>query len=93
MSVTIKWFPPSWFQIKSNANIIYIDPAYLRPYFIQHPRKIEFSKWPGSIDGLPENLQKADFILVTHDHQDHAKKVTINRLNDRIRKFSAQSAA
>jgi L-ascorbate metabolism protein UlaG (beta-lactamase superfamily) len=80
MPVTIKWFPPSWFQIKSNAKIIYIDPAYLRSYFTHYPKKIEFSKWPDPIDGLPEKLKKADIILVTHDHKDHAKDVTINRL-------------
>ena len=32
MSVTIKWFPPSWFQVKTKKLIIYIDPAYLRSY-------------------------------------------------------------
>ena len=80
MPVTIKWFPPSWFQIKSKNKIIYIDPAYLRSYFTHYPQKIEFSKWPDPIDGLPERLAKADIILVTHDHKDHAKDVTINRL-------------
>lgn len=80
MPVTIKWFPPSWFQIKSNAKTIYIDPAYLRSYFSRYPNKIEFSKWPDPIDGLPEKLAKADLILVTHDHKDHAKDVTVKRL-------------
>ena len=80
MPVTLKWFPPSWFQIKSKNIIIYIDPAYLRSYFTRYPKKIEFSKWPDPIDGLPEKLVKADLILVTHDHKDHAKDVTINRL-------------
>jgi L-ascorbate metabolism protein UlaG (beta-lactamase superfamily) len=44
------------------------------------PKKIEFSKWPDPIDGLPEELEKADVILVTHDHADHCKQVTINRI-------------
>jgi hypothetical protein len=26
----IKYFPPSWFQIKNRDKIIYIDPAYLK---------------------------------------------------------------
>jgi len=60
--------------------MIYIDPAYLRTYFTNYPKKIEFSKWPDPIDGLPENLPKADLILVTHDHKDHCKDVTVNRL-------------
>lgn len=80
MPVTIKWFPPSWFQIKSRTKTIYIDPAYLRSYFTHYPKKIEFSKWPDPINGLPEKLAKADIILVTHHHKDHAKEITINRL-------------
>lgn len=80
MPVAIKWFPPSWFQIKSKDKTIYIDPAYLRSYYTHYPEKIEFSKWPDPIDGLPGKLAKADIILVTHNHKDHAKDVTINRL-------------
>jgi L-ascorbate metabolism protein UlaG (beta-lactamase superfamily) len=80
MSVTIKWFPPSWFQVKTKKLIIYIDPAYLRSYYTHYPKKIEFSKWPDPVDGLPEKLEKADLILATHNHQDHAKDVTVNRL-------------
>ncbi len=26
MSVLIKWFPPSWVQIKAEDKILYIDP-------------------------------------------------------------------
>lgn len=80
MPVLIKWFPRSWFQIKTKDTIIYIDPAYLRTYFKDYPKKIEFSKWPDEIDGLPEELEKADIILVTHHHKDHGKGVTVNRL-------------
>ena len=79
-SVDIKWFPPSWFQIKTKNLIIYIDPAYLRSYYTRYPKKIEFSKWPDPIDGLPEKLAEADLILITHAHKDHAKDVTVNRL-------------
>jgi L-ascorbate metabolism protein UlaG (beta-lactamase superfamily) len=80
MSVRIKWFPPSWVQIKSRDRTVYIDPAYLKSYYRQHPSKIEFSSWPDPIDGLPEELEPADVILLTHDHKDHAKDVTIKRL-------------
>jgi L-ascorbate metabolism protein UlaG (beta-lactamase superfamily) len=83
MPVFIKWFPPSWFQIKTKNLIVYIDPAYLRSYYTNYPKKIEFSKWPDPIDGLPEKLDKADVILITHDHKDHAKDVTVNRLKRR----------
>ncbi len=80
MTIALKWFPPSWVQIKVGKKIIYIDPAYLRTYFTKHPNKIEFSKWPDPIDGLPEKLVKANIILLTHDHADHCKKITADRL-------------
>ena len=80
MSISLKWFPPSWFQIKTGNKILYIDPAYLRTNFTNYPKRIEFSKWPDTIDGLPEELEKGDIILVTHHHKDHCKAVTVTRL-------------
>ena len=80
MPVSIKWFPPSWIQINVRNKLIYIDPAYLKTYFKNYPRRIEFSTWPDPIDGLPEELEKADLILVTHHHKDHCKRVTLDRL-------------
>lgn len=80
MAVSIRWFPPSWFQIKTKQKIIYIDPAYLRTYYKSYPKRIEFTRWPDEIDGLPEELEKADLILLTHDHKDHCKRVTVDRL-------------
>jgi L-ascorbate metabolism protein UlaG (beta-lactamase superfamily) len=80
MLISLKWFPPSWIQVNAGETIIYIDPAYLRTNFMNYPKRIEFSKWPDPIDGLPEKLEKGDVILVTHHHKDHCKKVTVNRL-------------
>ena len=60
MAVSLKWHPPAWVQIKADDIIIYIDPAYLRTYYLKHPGKIEFTKWPDPIDGLPQKLEKAD---------------------------------
>jgi hypothetical protein len=54
MSIEIKWFPPSWFHIKTRDKTIYIDPAYLKKHYTNYPKKIEFSSWPDPIDGLPE---------------------------------------
>jgi L-ascorbate metabolism protein UlaG (beta-lactamase superfamily) len=80
MPVSIKWFPPSWIQINVRNRLIYIDPAYLKTYFKNYPKRIEFSTWPDPIDGLPEELETADLILVTHHHKDHCKRVTLDRL-------------
>ena len=80
MTIEIKWFPPSWLQLKIGKTILYTDPAYLRTNFTNYPKRIEFSKWPDPIDGLPEELEKADIILITHHHKDHCKAVTVNRL-------------
>jgi L-ascorbate metabolism protein UlaG (beta-lactamase superfamily) len=52
----------------------------LKTYFKDYPKRIEFSSWPDAIDGLPEELEKADLILVTHHHKDHCKRVTVDRL-------------
>jgi L-ascorbate metabolism protein UlaG (beta-lactamase superfamily) len=78
----VRWFPPSWVQIIAAGRILYIDPAYLRTYYTTHKSKIEFSRWPDPIDGLPEELGPADIILVTHHHKDHCKHITVERLCD-----------
>ncbi len=80
--IYIKWFPPSWFQIKTGSHITYIDPAYLKTYFTHYPKRIEYSQWPDPIDGLPEELEQGDIILITHHHKDHCKKVTVDRLKN-----------
>ncbi len=81
MAIELKWFPPSWVQIRAQNKIIYIDPAYLKKYYKNSSKKVEFSSWPDPIDGLPEkDLELADIILVTHHHKDHCKLVTVNRL-------------
>ncbi|MGD2124481.1 MAG: MBL fold metallo-hydrolase [Desulfobacteraceae bacterium] len=80
MPISIKWFPPSWIQISAQNKLIFIDPAYLKTYFKDYPKRIEFSSWPDPIDGLPGELEKADLILVTHHHKDHCKRVTVERL-------------
>jgi len=78
--VEIRWFPPSWFQIKGVGKVIYIDPAYIKKYFTDFPTKIDCSHWPEQVDGLPDDLEPADLILVTHAHKDHVKRVTVERL-------------
>jgi L-ascorbate metabolism protein UlaG (beta-lactamase superfamily) len=80
MPISLKWFPQSWVQIKTRNKVIFIDPAYLKTYFKNYAKRIEFSSWPDAIDGLPEELEKADLILVTHHHKDHCKRVTVKRL-------------
>jgi L-ascorbate metabolism protein UlaG (beta-lactamase superfamily) len=80
MPISVKWFPPSWVQVGTRNKTIFIDPAYLKTYFKDYPKRIEFATRPDPIDGLPEELDKADLILVTHHHKDHCKRVTVERL-------------
>ena len=40
MSIFIKYFQPSWFQIKNRDKIIYIDPAYLKKYYTNYPKNM-----------------------------------------------------
>lgn len=89
MSVKIKWFPRSWLQIKYNKKIIYIDPSYLKTYFVRHPTNID-----NGDDGLPEELPKGDIILYTHSHKDHCKLSTLNQLRtDRTVIFAPKSCS
>ncbi|NOT36572.1 MAG: MBL fold metallo-hydrolase [Saprospiraceae bacterium] len=85
----ITWFPNSWIRLRTNKKVIYFDPAYLTTYFTNYHDKTEFSKWPGPIDGLPNNLEKADIICITHHHKDHCKKVTTDRLRKKETKVFA----
>lgn len=81
MTIRLRWFPPSWVQFEAGEAVVYIDPAYLSSYFKGHPGHVEFSRWPDAIDGLPEaKMAAGDLVLLTHDHKDHCKKVTVDRL-------------
>ena len=89
--IAIKWFPPSWVQLKIGDRIIYIDPAYLKTNFVRYPKRIEYSSWPDPIDGLPEELESADIILITHHHKDHCKRLTVRRLmNSKTKVFATK---
>ena len=81
MAIALRWYPPAWVQIKTRNQTIYLDPSYLKKYYQDHPTAIEFSTWPDEVDGLPDDLEKADIILITHHHQDHVKKVTVDRIS------------
>jgi L-ascorbate metabolism protein UlaG (beta-lactamase superfamily) len=76
----IRWFPRSWLQLELKGFRAYVDAAWIRSCFEHHPTKVEFSRWPGPIDGLPEELEPADLILITHHHKDQCKRVTVERL-------------
>lgn len=75
--------------MRTENKVIYFDPAYMTTYFSTYSDKTEFSKWPNPIDGLPNRLEKADIICISHHHKDHCKKVTINRLRKRGTKVFA----
>jgi L-ascorbate metabolism protein UlaG (beta-lactamase superfamily) len=81
MALALRWYPPSWVQIKTRNLVIYLDPSYLLKYFKNHPTAREYSTWPDEVDGLPDDLEPADIILITHHHKDHVKKVTVDRIS------------
>lgn len=76
----ITWFPNSWIRLRTRKKVMYFDPAYMATNFRTFKDKTEFSRWPDPIDGLPNGLEKADYIFITHHHKDHCKRVTITRL-------------
>jgi L-ascorbate metabolism protein UlaG (beta-lactamase superfamily) len=90
--IDITWFPNSWVRLRSDKRIIYFDPAYLSTYFSTYVDKTEYSKWPDPIDGLPNGLEKADYIFITHHHKDHCKKVTTERLRNSKTKLFAPAS-
>ena len=90
--IDITWFPNSWVRLRIKKRVIYFDPAYLTTYFSKYKDKTEYSKWPDQIDGLPNGLEKADYIFITHHHKDHCKKVTTERLCNSITKVYAPSS-
>lgn len=81
LSISIRWFPPSWLLIQYADKAVYIDPAWIQKNFAKYPKRVIYSHYPEPMDGLPEpDLPLADFIFVTHHHQDHIKTATIERL-------------
>jgi len=78
--VVLKLFPHAWLLIESGQTRIHVDPSYLGHFFEGHPTKIEFSRGPEGADGLPEPMEKADLILITHGDLDHMNPATIERL-------------
>lgn len=77
----ITWFPAAWLLIKHAGKTLYIDPAWIQNNFADYPDKVIFSHYPDPMDGLPTpNMPQADYILITHHHQDHVKTATVHRL-------------
>lgn len=77
----IKFFPHSWLSIVADGYRIQIDPAYLDGFFNESINREVFGRLGGEIDGLPEPIEKADLILITHADRDHFNPKTIRRLS------------
>lgn len=69
----LKLFPHAWLLIESGSTRIHIDPSYLDRFYVGHA---------GTGDGLPEPMEPADLILITHGDIDHMNPETIDRLRD-----------
>ncbi len=76
----LKLFPHSWLLIETEQSRIHVDPSYLDRFFEGHAAKIEFARGSSGVDGLPEPMEKADLILITHGDLDHMNPATIERL-------------
>ncbi len=64
MGVTIRWLGHASFQIKSDDNVIYLD--------LYRSKKLR--------EKVPDKLESATVILVTHGHNDHCFPEAINEV-------------
>ncbi|MGD0166893.1 MAG: MBL fold metallo-hydrolase [Gaiellaceae bacterium] len=74
----IKLFPHSWLLIEVGQTRIHVDPSYVERFY----EITESAHGSQSVDGLPEPMEKADLILITHGDFDHLNAETIERLRD-----------
>ena len=92
--MVLKLYPHSWLLIERGQRRVYVDPAYLERFFAGDARRIEYSRGPAGVDGLPEPLEKGDLILITHGDADHMNPLTIERLrNERTQVFAPPACA
>jgi L-ascorbate metabolism protein UlaG (beta-lactamase superfamily) len=71
----ILWLGHASFFIRLNGKNILIDPVFGNPNFLKR-----FVNVPSPINILP----KIDYILISHDHRDHADKQTIQQLTKKF---------
>ncbi|MHA1949831.1 MAG: MBL fold metallo-hydrolase [Candidatus Thorarchaeota archaeon] len=64
MGVTIRWLGHASFQIKSDDNVIYLD--------LYRSKKLR--------ERVPDKLEPATLVLVTHGHNDHCFPEAINEV-------------
>ncbi|MFX1481767.1 MAG: MBL fold metallo-hydrolase [Promethearchaeota archaeon] len=64
MGVTIRWLGHSSFQVKSNGNIVYLD--------LYRPKQLR--------ERVPDKLEPATIVLVSHGHNDHCFPEAINEV-------------
>lgn len=64
MSVVFRWLPNSWFQIEASVGVVHIDPATS----------------PSAPMPVPNDMKRADLVLVTHHHRDHCDPGVIDTI-------------
>jgi L-ascorbate metabolism protein UlaG (beta-lactamase superfamily) len=64
MSVTLRWLPNSWIEIMAPEAVVHIDPAVSPSVPVE----------------LPDDLEPADLVLITHHHRDHCDSATLARV-------------
>ncbi len=78
MTVTVRWFPQSFVEVRSEAGIICIDPGAMPS--LSGMLRGAFSR-SAKISRLPDGVAVANIILVTHPHADHLSRRMIDRIS------------
>lgn len=69
------WLGHAGFLIRLNGKVIIIDPIFGKPPFVK-----TYANIPSPID----KIERVDYVLLSHDHRDHADEDTIRQLAEKF---------
>ncbi|MHA2111764.1 MAG: MBL fold metallo-hydrolase [Candidatus Hodarchaeales archaeon] len=70
--IDILWLDIAGFRLKSNNTVVYIDPINIQDYI--------YSTVNESM--VETNMEKADYIIITHSHTPHSSASDIQKISD-----------
>ena len=70
--IDILWLDIAGFRLKSNNTVVYIDPININDYI--------YSPDTGAM--VATNLEKADYIIITHSHTPHSSTESMQKVSD-----------